>query len=57
MLKANAADLHILDDLFSIGKLRVVVQRFPLEQMRAAWEQSISGRTVGKIILDVAPPI
>lgn len=53
LLQANAADLCTLDDLSSAGKLRVVVQRFPLEQMRAAWERSITGRAVGKIVLDV----
>jgi NADPH:quinone reductase-like Zn-dependent oxidoreductase len=54
ILKPNAADLRILDDLVSAGKLRVETQRFPLEQMRAAWERSISGRTIGKIVIDVA---
>ena len=53
--KTNEADLRILDELVSAGKLRVVVQqRFPLEQLKAAWELSISGRAVGKIIVDVA---
>jgi len=55
-LKANEADLRILDDLASAGKLRVVVdQRFPLEELRAAWDRSIAGHAVGKIIIDVAP--
>ncbi len=55
MLKSNAPDLRILDDLFSAGKLRVVIdQRFPLAQLKAAWDRSMSGRAVGKIIIDVA---
>lgn len=53
ILKANAADLRTLDQLFSAGKLRVIVQNSPLEKIRAAWELSISGRAVGKIIIDV----
>lgn len=55
MLKANAPDLRILDDLAAAGKLRVVIdQRFPLSNLRAAWERSLSGRAAGKIIIDVA---
>jgi NADPH:quinone reductase-like Zn-dependent oxidoreductase len=54
MLKPNAADLAILDALFVAGKLRVVIdQRFPLASLNAAWERSIGGRAVGKIIVDI----
>lgn len=56
MLKSNAPDLRILDELAATGKLRVVIdQRFPLEQLQAAWQRSISGRAVGKIIITVGP--
>ena len=54
LLKANAADLRTLDKLAGAGQLRVVTQHFLLEQIRAAWELSISGRTAGKIIIEVA---
>jgi len=54
LLRSNAADLRVLDGLFAKGQLRVVVdRRFPLESLAAAWERSMSGRAVGKIILDV----
>ncbi len=52
--KARADDLRTLDALASAGKLRVVVdETVPLEQTRAAWERSMSGRTTGKIIVEV----
>jgi len=54
VLETNAADLRTLDDLFTAGRLRVVMEQFPLEQMRAAWEKSITGRTAGKIVIDIA---
>ena len=55
MLKANAADLATLDRLATSGKLRVVVDsRFPLAALGDAWRRSITGRAVGKIIVDVA---
>ena len=54
MLKSNAADLALLDGLYAAGKLQVVIDsRFPLEQLGAAWERSMSGRAVGKIVIDV----
>jgi NADPH:quinone reductase-like Zn-dependent oxidoreductase len=56
MLKSNAADLEVLDGLWSAGKLRVVIDsRFPLAELRAAWERSMGGRAAGKIVVDVAP--
>jgi len=56
-LRSTAADLRFLDELASAGKLRVVRdQRFPLDQLRTAWERSHAGRAVGKIIVDVATP-
>ena len=55
MLKTRGADLRILDGLVEAGKLRVVVDsRFPLEALAKAWERSMSGRVVGKIVVDVA---
>ena len=56
MMKSNARDLATLDHLVEAGKLRVVIDsRHPLEDLRTAWERSISGRATGKIIVDVAP--
>jgi NADPH:quinone reductase-like Zn-dependent oxidoreductase len=55
MLKSNAADLRVLDRLVEAGKLRIVIDsRYPLADLRSAWERSRSGRTVGKIVIDVA---
>lgn len=54
MLKSNGADLAILDGLYAAGKLKSVIDsRFPLDQLPAAWERSMSGRSVGKIVVDV----
>lgn len=54
LLKTNAADLAFLDTLYEAGKLRAVIDsRFPLAALRAAWERSISGRAVGKIVIEV----
>lgn len=56
LLSPNRADLEALDAYFAEGKLRAVLdKRFPFEQTREAWERSISGRAVGKIVIDVAP--
>jgi NADPH:quinone reductase-like Zn-dependent oxidoreductase len=53
LLKANAADLGVLDGLAEKGLLEVVVDsRFPAEQLAAAWARSRTGRAVGKIIVD-----
>ena len=55
MLKSNAADLRVLDRLVEAGKLRVVIDtRYPLTDLRSAWQRSQSGRTAGKIVIDVA---
>ncbi|MGB8354358.1 MAG: NAD(P)-dependent alcohol dehydrogenase [Chthoniobacteraceae bacterium] len=53
ILESNAADLGALDDLFTAGRVHVVMDQFPMEQMRTAWEKSIEGRTVGKIVIDI----
>jgi NADPH:quinone reductase-like Zn-dependent oxidoreductase len=55
MLKSNVADLRVLDQLVEAGKLRVIIDsRYPLTDLRSAWQRSMSGRTVGKIVIDVA---
>jgi len=55
MLKSNAADLRVLDRLVEAGKLRVAIdRRYPLTDLRAAWERSMSGRVAGKIVIEVA---
>jgi alcohol dehydrogenase len=57
MLKSNAADLRVLDHLVESGQLRVVIDsRYPLTDLPSAWKRSMSGRTVGKIVIDVASP-
>jgi NADPH:quinone reductase-like Zn-dependent oxidoreductase len=54
LLKSRAPDLAILDRLVEEGKLRVVVDsRFRLDALAAAWERSMSGRAVGKIVVEV----
>jgi NADPH:quinone reductase-like Zn-dependent oxidoreductase len=54
MLSSNAADLAWLDALYASGGLRVVIDsRFPLARLSAAWQRSMSGRVVGKVIIDV----
>ena len=54
MLKANAKDLDTLNGLFERGQLRVVIDaHFPLEQTKQAFEKSMGGRSVGKIVIDV----
>ena len=54
LLKPNAADLAVLDALYEKGTLRVVIDaHFPLEGLRDAWERSMRGRAVGKIVIDV----
>lgn len=56
LLRVRGADLRALDALVTAGKLRVVVDsRYRLEELSKAWERSQTGRTVGKIVLDVAP--
>ncbi len=53
MLKSNAADLGVLDELVAAGKLRVVVDsRFPAAEFDKAWDRSRSGRAAGKIVVD-----
>lgn len=55
MLKSNAADLGVLDRLVEMGKLRVVIDsRYPLADLPSAWQRSRSGRTAGKIVIDVS---
>ena len=43
--RSNTADLGALDRLVEAGTLRVVIdRRYPLTDLRAAWERSMSGR-------------
>jgi NADPH:quinone reductase-like Zn-dependent oxidoreductase len=54
MLKSNAADLAVLDALFDKKALRVIIDsRFPLSKMNDAWTRSQSGRSAGKIVVDI----
>lgn len=54
LLKSNAPDLAFLDGLFTAGKLKVVIDsRYPLSELGAAWTRSISGRAVGKLVVEV----
>ena len=54
LLPPSAADLVYLDELYSAAQLRVVIDsRFPLAELAAAWRRSITGRVVGKVIVDV----
>ena len=54
LLKSRAADLALLDRWFEAGRLRVVIDsRFPLAKLAEAWTKSITGRSAGKIVIDV----
>lgn len=54
LMKANAPDLSVLDDLAGAGALRVHLDsRFPLEQLGEAWARSRTGRAVGKIAVEL----
>jgi NADPH:quinone reductase-like Zn-dependent oxidoreductase len=54
MLKPNAADLAVLDRLYVDGRLKVVIDSVhPLARLGDAWARSISGRAVGKIVVEV----
>lgn len=55
MLKTNGDDLRALDALWQRGALQVVIDgRYPLASLGEAWQRSISGRAVGKIVIEVA---
>jgi NADPH:quinone reductase-like Zn-dependent oxidoreductase len=55
MLKTNGDDLRWLDALWQQGGLSVVIDgSHPLERLGDAWQRSMSGRAVGKIVVDVA---
>ena len=54
LLKSRAVDLALLDRWFEAGRLRVVIDsRFPLAKLGEAWAKSITGRSAGKIVIDV----
>jgi NADPH:quinone reductase-like Zn-dependent oxidoreductase len=55
MLKTNGDDLRYLDALWQRGRLKVLIDgRYPLASLGEAWKRSMSGRAVGKIVIDVA---
>ncbi len=54
LLKSRAVDLQWLDELYARRALRVIIDsHFALEDLKKAWERSMTGRTVGKIVIDV----
>lgn len=54
MLKSNAADLRVLDELFEKNALRVVIDgRYGLSKLEDAWARSKSGRATGKIVVAI----
>ena len=54
MLRRSGLDLRLLDDWWQRGLLRVTLDsRFPLEELAAAWQRSMTGRAVGKIVVEV----
>lgn len=53
LLSPNARDLAQLDALYAEKRLEVVIaERFPFNELPAAWERSRSGRAAGKIVID-----
>ena len=54
LLQSRAEDLALLDRWFEAGRLRVVIDsRFPLAKLADAWTKSLTGRSAGKIVIDV----
>lgn len=54
--KDNLEGLNELKELFQSGKVRCPIARqFSLEQIAEAFQMSMSGRTVGKICIEVTP--
>ncbi len=54
MAKARSQDLEYLADLADAGKLKPIIDRvYPLDQARAAHDQSETERTRGKIVLEL----
>lgn len=52
LLVANSKDLQMLVDLVAEKKLKTVVDsKIPLSEAKKAWERSIDGHSVGKIIV------
>jgi NADPH:quinone reductase-like Zn-dependent oxidoreductase len=55
MLKTSGDDLRALDALWQRGSLKVIIDsRHPLRSLAQAWQRSISGRAVGKIVSEMA---
>jgi NADPH:quinone reductase-like Zn-dependent oxidoreductase len=56
LLRRSALDLRLLDGLWEQGRLRVAIDAvYPLEHLAEAWRRSMTGRAVGKIVVEVAP--
>ena len=55
MLKTSGDDLRYLDTLWQQGHLKVVIDsHFALAALSAAWQRSMSGRAVGKILIEMS---
>lgn len=52
LVRVVAGSVNPVDWKRASGALRLVMP-VPLEQLPAAWERSMSGRSVGKIVVDV----
>jgi NADPH:quinone reductase-like Zn-dependent oxidoreductase len=56
LLRRSGVDLRLLDGLWEQGRLRVAIDAaYPLEALAEAWRRSITGRAVGKIVIEVSP--
>ncbi|MEB3327642.1 MAG: NAD(P)-dependent alcohol dehydrogenase [Candidatus Sericytochromatia bacterium] len=56
LLRRSALDLRLLDGLWGQGRLHVALDAvFPLAELAEAWRRSMTGRAVGKIVVEVAP--
>ena len=54
MLKTNGKDLNYLSNLVREGKLRTIIDSsFSLSELRTAYERNQTGRTRGKIIINI----
>lgn len=52
ILSANSKDLQTLVDLVADKKLKTVIDsKYPLREAKKAWERSIDGHSVGKVVV------